>query len=201
MLASKESIDRVIAALTDHNIQTIVVSDRLQALAQVQTLIPSGASVVNGSSVTLQEIGYIDYLKAGTHGWHNRQADVIAEKDPIKQALLRKEASISDYYLGSVHALTEEGEMIIASGSGSQLPGIVYNAANLIFVVGAQKIVPDLAAGFVRLKEHVFPLENERVQKAYGYGATLAKTLIFHRELANSGRVVRVILVNESLGF
>ncbi len=201
LLAPADIITRVASKLEEHNIESIIVADKEEALEKIKELIPEGASVINGASTTLEEIGYIAYLKEGTHGWKNLQENVVAETDLAKQSLLRKQASIADYYLGSVHALTEGGELVIASATGSQLPSVAFNSANLIFVVGAQKIVPDLAEAFKRIEEHVIPLEDARMQKAYGMGTMLAKTLIFHREHPMMGRKVRVIFVNESLGF
>ena len=127
---------------------------------------------------------------------------ILAEKDPEKQKALRRQALISDYYLGSVHALSETGEMVIASNTGSQLPHIVYSSPNVIFVVGTQKIVPSVGEGQKRLREHVVPLEDERMKKAYGSGTALNKEFIYHAEnVAFTGRTVQVLLVNEKLGF
>jgi hypothetical protein len=82
---------------------------------------------MQGSSVTLEEIGLIDYLKSGKHQWSNLKDGIFAEREPAKQSLLRKQATMSDHYLGSVHALAETGEFVIASNTGSQLPNVVHN--------------------------------------------------------------------------
>lgn len=200
-LASKETVLKTAEALKARNLEVIVVNTKEEAFERVKDLIPKGASVNNGSSVTLQEIGVIDYLKGGGHGWNNLHAAVLAEKDPAKQAELRNLSSFADYYLGSVHALAETGEIVIASASGSQLPSLANTARNLILVVGAQKIVPTLEAALKRLREYVFPLEDQRMKNAGAAGTVLAKILIFEQEPAFMGRTVRVILVNEKLGF
>jgi hypothetical protein len=170
-------------------------------LEKIKELIPRGASVMNGSSTTLNEIGFVDYLKSGEHGWNNLHENIINEKNPVKQASLRKQALLSDYYLGSVHALTQEGEMVIGSNTGSQLPHIVYSSINLIFVVSTKKITANLDQALKRLHEHVIPLEDKRMQIAYGMGTNLSKTLIYSKEVAFNQRQVKVILVNEKLGF
>ena len=156
---------------------------------------------MNGSSVTLEQIGFVDYLKSGTHPWNNLHTGILAEKDPAKQGELRKQAVLSDYYLGSVHALSETGEFIIASNSGSQLPHIVFTSPNIIFVVSTQKIVPSLADGIKRLEEYVVPLEDKHMQELYGVGTAISKMVIFKREKPGSGRTVKMILVEEKLGF
>jgi len=178
-----------------------VVASGAEALAFIKTLIPKGASIMEGSSRTLEEIGLIEYLKSATHEWNNLHAGVLAEKDPVLQGRLRKEATISDYYLGSVHGLTEEGELLIVSNTGSQLPNIAFSSQNLIFVVGAQKIVPDMSVAIKRLKETVIPLEDANIQAKYGTHTLLAKSLVLHKENDMMGRKVHVIIVSESLGF
>lgn len=200
-LASADSINKVIEALKAHNIEAMVVGDRAAALAKIKELIPAGASVMNGSSRTLEEIGFVEYLKEGKHGWNNLHAAIAEEKDPAEQTRLRRQALFADYYLGSVHAATETGELIIASASGSQLSHLVSTSPNIVLVAGAQKIVPTLEEGLKRVREYVFPLEDARM-KALGYpGSMLAKILIFANEHSMMGRKVRLLLVNEKLGF
>ncbi len=200
-LASKETVLKTAEALKVRNIEAIAVNTKEEAFEKVKELIPKGASVNNGSSTTLQEIGMIDYLKGDSHGWNNLHAAVLAEKDPVKQTELRKLSSFADYYLGSVHALAETGEMVIASASASQLPSLAGAARNVILVVGTQKIAPNLEAALNRLREYVVPLEDKRMKSTGAPGTVLAKILIFEEEPAFMGRTVRVILVNEKLGF
>jgi hypothetical protein len=200
-LAADESINRVVEGLKTRNFNSIVVETGFQAVDNLKKLIPKGASIMNGSSTTLQEIGFIDYLKSNDHGWNNLHEAIVAEQDPTKQSLLRKQSLASDYYLGSVHALTEGGEILIASNTGSQLPNIAYGSQNVIFIVGAQKIVKDLPAGFERLANYVVGLEDQRMQKAYGMGTKHNKTLILHGESAFTGRKITLIIVKEKLGF
>lgn len=200
-LASNESIQTTIGELVKHNIEAVFVDTKKAALEKIKELIPSGVSVMNGTSTTLVEIGFVDYLKEGKHGWNNLHEAILAESDPAKQGKLRKESALSDYYLGSVHALSETGEFVVASNTGSQLPHIVFTSQNLLFVVGAQKIVPTLSEALKRLEEYVVPLENERSLKAYGVPTTLNKIVIFKGESPMIGRKVKMIIVKESLGF
>lgn len=200
-IPNADIISKTAEALRERGVEVFVVSDRAEALSKVKELIPKGASVNNGSSTTLNEIGFVDYLKSDTHGWNNLHAAVLAEKDPAKQAQLRKETVFAEYYLGSVHALAETGEMIIASASGSQLSSIVSTSPNLIFVLGAQKTTPTYEDAMKRLREYVVPLEDKRMKDAGMGGTVLAKILTFEREPEFMGRKVRVILVKEKLGF
>src|SRR5262245_10972394 len=143
-IASRESIDKTIVSLKDHGVDAEFVDTKEDALGKIKEIITVGASVMNGSSKTLEEIGFIELLKSDKHPWNNLHGEILAEQDPAKQAALRKHSVISDFYLGSVHAVSETGEMIIASNTGSQLPHIVFTSPNIIFVIGAQKIVPTL---------------------------------------------------------
>ena len=201
MLATQESITKTAAALQANGIEPIIVATGAEALAKIKELIPVGASVNNGASKTLEQIGYIDYLKEGKHGWNNLKAAIVAETDKVKQAALRKQASLSDYYLGSVHGLSETGEFVIASNMGSQLPNIVFTSPNPIFVVSTKKIVPTLSDAMERLEKIVVPLEDARIMAQNKVHVMLAKIVIFKKENPRIGRKVRMILVNEDLGF
>jgi hypothetical protein len=200
-LATSTSVETTITALKSHHYDAMVVQTKEEALKKIKELIPAGVSVMNGASKTLEQIGYIDYLKEGKHGWRNLHADILAETDPVKQGVLRKQSVLSDYYLGSVHALTETGEMVFASNSGSQLPHLAFTSPNIILVVGAQKITPTLTDALNRVEEVVIPLEDERMKGVYGFGTMYAKTLILRKENPAIGRSIKVIIVNEPLGF
>jgi L-lactate utilization protein LutB len=200
-LPSEETIARVVAALKEHGVEAIVVNNREEALAKMKELIPAGASLDNGASRTLEEIGYIDYLKEGKHGWNNLKEAVVRETDPAKQSMLRKQALLSDYYAGSVHAIAETGEMMFASMSGSQLPHLVFTSPHLVLVAGTQKIVPTLDEAFKRVREYVLPLEDARMKSTGAAGSMIAKLLILMQEPSFMGRTIQLILVKEKLGF
>jgi hypothetical protein len=200
-LATDQTIEATIKALGERNIEGLVVNTKEEVLEKIKSLIPAGASVMNGSSTTLQQVGYIDYLKEGKHGWKNLHEEILAEKDPAKQALLRRQSVVSDFYLGSVHAVAQTGELVFGSNSGSQLPHIVYTSQNLIFVVSTKKITPTLEEAVKRLEVHVVPQEDQRMMKASNVHTRLSKELIFRYEQPFGGRKVRVIFVKENLGF
>jgi len=200
-LAPAESISTVEKALTLNGFLPEIIATTTEALARIKELLPKGVSIMNGSSRTLEEIGFIDYLTNGQHGWKNLHDEIFAEKDAEKQMELRKYSVVSDFYLGSVHAVTESGEIVVVSASGSQFPHLAFTSPNVILVVGTQKIVSTLAEARKRIEEHVFPLEDDRM-KGMGYpGSMLGKELVLHKEHPMMGRKVHVILVNEQLGF
>lgn len=200
-LVSEEKVNMTVKALKTNGFMPEVVDTKEKALARIKELIPGGASVMNGSSTTLKEIGFIDYLKAGQHGWNNLHEAVLLEKDPEKQALLRKQSVLSDVYLGSAHAITQEGEILIASASGSQMPHLVYTSQTLILVVGTQKIVPTLSEALSRLRGYVYPLEDARMKEVGMGGSVMSKLLTLKVEPSFMGRKFHVIFVKEKLGF
>lgn len=198
-LAPQASIERVVAAVQGRGITPHFVPTKAQALAKIQSLIPEKSSVMTGSSTTLNQIGFTDLLKSGGHPWHNLKEAIVNEPDPEKQSALRQHSVLADYFLGSVHAVTEEGIALIASATGSQLPAYAFTSKNVIWAVGAQKIVSTLEAGFQRVREYTFPLEDARMKSTGAAGSTFGKWLIFEKE--TMGRDIHLILINEVLGF
>ena len=199
-LASDESVERTKKAAESRNIHIEYVSSKDDALIMVQNLIPAGAQVMTGGSETLQEIGFIDLLKSGNHPWNNLKEKIMAEKDEARQAELRAQSVLSEYFLGSIHAISETGELVFASATGSQLPSYAYTSRNVIWVAGTQKIVPTLADAIQRVEEYVFPREDARM-KSEGYsGSVIGKLLILKFEM-DSHRNLKLILVPEKLGF
>ena len=198
-LASKDTIKKVSKALGPRGIKADFAETKEDALKKLTGMIPAGAELMTGGSTTLEQIGFVDLLKSGKHKWVNLKDSILAEKDEKKQAELRKKSIASQYFIGSVHAVTHEGQVLVASASGSQIPSYAFSSDNVIWVVGAQKIVPTLEDGFERISECCFPLEDKRM-KSVGYpGSTIGKILIFEREIMP--RKLTLIFVNEKLGF
>jgi hypothetical protein len=198
--ASTAQVTRTIDALRERGIKVTLVESRADALAKVHDLVPAGATIMLGMSQTLQEIGLEAELISKQHPWINLKDDIVAEKDPARQQELRYQSTHAPWYLGSVQAIAETGEVLIASGSGSQLPSYSYTSPNLVWVAGIQKIVPTLEDGVRRIREYSLALEHLRMQKLGYPGAFLSKILIIERESELAGRNVNLILVNESIG-
>lgn len=199
-LPSSDTIEKTILGLKSRGIYVHLVETKEEALEKAKSLIPDGAEVMTGSSTTLQQIGFVDLLKSGNHPWKNLKEAIVAEKDPEKQGELRKLSVSSDYFLGSVHAITEAGETVTASASGSQIPSYAYASDNVIWIAGAHKIVPNLEAAFARIRDYVYPLEDARMKSTGAAGSVLAKMFIFEREVMPN-RHLHLILVNQVLGF
>jgi hypothetical protein len=202
ILPAPETIQRAAESVNARGIHTELVKTKEAALERVTALIPPGSVVMTGGSVTLKEIGFEDILVGGEHPWRNFKADLLAEKDPVKQSALRRQGTLAEYYLGSVNAIAESGELVFASGSGSQLPAYAFTSRNVIWVAGAQKIAPTLDDALRRVREYVLPLEDQR-QKSLGNkaGSRINRILIIEGEPAYLRRNLTLILVNQVLGF
>lgn len=197
-LPSNDGIERTIKALKANGIEAKFVQTGKDAKTEVLSLIPEGAEVMNMTSVTLEKISIVDeILKSGKYNAIRNKLTTMNESQVLER---RRLGAVSEYVLGSVHAVTEEGQVMIASQSGSQLPAYAFGGINIIWVVGAQKIVKNTEEGIKRIYEYCLPLESERAKKAYGVpGSAVNKVLIINKEI-QPGRII-LILVNEVLGF
>ncbi len=201
-LPSKEVISRTQKALMQNGIEAIVVPNRAEALKKVLSFIPEKAEVFTLTSVTLDEVGITK--EVNDSGRYSSVRNALYTLDPKTQAReQRKLGTAPDYAIGSAHAVTESGIVIVASFTGSQIPAYVYGAGNLIWVIGAQKIVRNLEEGLNRIHQYVLPKETARARKAYNLPDTFhsypSKILIFEKEI-QPGRV-KLVLVEEPLGF
>jgi hypothetical protein len=202
VLIAPERVQRTLESVNARGIHAELVDNKEAALKRIREIIPPDAVVMTGGSVTLHQIGLDAVLISGHHPWRNYKADLLAEKDPVKQSAMRRQGALAEFYLGSVNAIAETGELVFASGSGSQLPAFAYTSRNVIWVAGSQKITPTLEDALRRVREYVLPLEDQR-QKSLGNkgGSQINKILIIEGEPAYMRRNLTLILVNEILGY
>ncbi|MFE9204123.1 LUD domain-containing protein [Micromonospora sp. NPDC007230] len=196
--APAQRLERVAAALTEHGFVVEILDDAAAARARVQELIPEGAAVFTGASETLRLSGIDDDINISGRYDSVKSRGVRMDRATQRNEIWRA-LSVPDFIVGSVAAVTETGSLVAGSASGSQLPGYAGAAARAIWVVGAQKIVPDLPAALRRVEEHCLPLENERALKAYGKPSSLNRVLILNAEI-EPGRG-NVLLIREAIGF
>ncbi|MFC4405473.1 lactate utilization protein [Haloarchaeobius iranensis] len=198
-LPDEETIQATVENLEARGFDVVVVDTAEEALDTVVDAIPAGASVMNGHSTTLEEIGFVDYLNGDEHDWENLAGQVWSIDDDAERQQFRREAQAADYFLGSVNAIAETGALVAADASGSRIGAYPFAAGNLLLVSGVNKIVDDLDAAFERLEEFVFPLEDARAQDAYGAGSVVAKQLVYRQE--NEAGRTTVVLVRDDFGY
>lgn len=196
--ATEQRLERTAEALRANGYAVEVLDGPAAARARVKELIPAGDSVLTGASETLRLSGIDEDINASGRydairpkGWTMDRATQMRE--------IWRMMSAPDVIIGSVAAVTETGALVAASATGSQLPGYAGGAGHAIFVVGAQKIVPDLATALRRVEEHCLPLENERALGAYGKPSALNRLLVLNA-VPEDGRAT-VLLLRETIGF
>lgn len=196
-LATAEQVARTASALEANGMHTIVLDSGEEARDCVLEMIPAGAYVHNPPSRSLEQIGLKAAIETSTSIQNSRALTHTLDRR-TEQRKLRQLMSSPDVVVGSVHAVTEQGEVLLASATGSQLAAPAFGADKVIWVVGTQKIVPNLDEGFRRIREYSYPLEDRRTRLAYAQQSSINKLLIVNAE--QSSRIT-ILLVKANLGF
>lgn len=199
-LASTNEIETTIKALEANGIHAFDVDTAEEAKKEVLALLPKGVEVFTMTSVTLEETGIAKEINES--GSYNSVRNKLNAMDRNTQKReMTKLGAAPEYTIGSVHAVTQDGKIIIASNTGSQLAAYVYGAGHVIWVVGAQKIVKNVDEGIKRIYDYVLPLESVRLNKAYNLttGSNVSKLLIVNKEVTPER--ITVIVVRQKIGF
>ena len=196
--ASAESISRTIQALAARNVDAILVESREAALARLKELVPEGCEVFVSTSETLDTIGYTEYMH-GNDRYVNLHDRMLAQPDAASQREFRRTTTTADYFVGSVQAIAETGEIVVASGSGSQIGAFAYGARRVIMVAGTQKICPTLAEAEARTRGYTLEMHDRWLEGRGGSAAPIGKFMVMEHEPV-VGRIT-MILIPESLGW
>ena len=196
--APARRLERAAAALRANGFAAEILDDAAAARARVRDLVPDGASVLTGASETLRLSGIDEDINASGQ-YDAIRPRVLAIDRATGADEIRKLVVSPDFVVNSVAAITETGSLVLASGSGSQIPANAGGAAHAIWVVGAQKVVPDLSTALRRVEEHALPLENVRAQAIYGMPSAVNRLLILNAD-PRPGRGT-VLLLRETIGY
>lgn len=191
--AGDESINKTVTALSKNGIQAFTFDSKEELKKKFFELLPEKAEVMTMTSVTIDTLGISEEISNS-----GKYESVKNKLKLLDRKMQKKIGSVADYSIGSVHAVTENGEILIASATGSQLSAYAYASGNIIWVVGTQKIVENLEVGIKRIYEYSFPLENERAKKAYNTGSKVGKILTINSEVP--GRLT-ILFLKENIGF
>ncbi len=198
MVASDEQIKRTAKALEANGIHTLIAETGEDAKRMFFELVPDGSEVFLGASVTLEKLGIREMIdKSGRFDALRPKMFALDRKTQGRE--IRKIGGAPDYAAGSVNAVTEDGQVMIASNTGSQLSPYASSAGKVIWVVGAQKIVKDLDEGFKRIYDYVYRREDVHMRELYNIGTNVSKILIVNREIRPDR--ITMIIVKEELGF
>ena len=195
---SAKSISRAIEALAARNVDAVLVGSREAALTKLRELVPEGCEVFVNTSETLDAIGYTEYMH-GNDRYINLHDQMMSQPDPASQREFRRKTTTADHFVGSVQAIAETGEIVIASSSGSQIGAYSYGARRVILVAGTQKICPTLSDAETRTRG--FTLErHDRWLEGRGVAPTpIGKYLVLEHEPV-VGRI-SMVLIPESIGW
>jgi len=196
-LPDERVLAATVVALEEHGFSVEVAGDPDAARAAVLARIPAGSTVMTNTSVTLQETGIADAINAGDR-YDSARNRMLALDFATQAQQMKAIGGQPDYALGSVHAITAGGTLVIASASGSQLASYAWGAANVILVAGTHKLVPTLEAARQRIYQHSLPLEDARAVAAYGQHSQVGKILEIHQELP--GRI-HIVLIRQPIGY
>jgi hypothetical protein len=197
-LATEAQIERTTKALEANGIHTLIARDAAEAKRMFFELVPQGSEVFLGASVTLETVGIQMEIDKSGH-YDALRPKMFAMNRETQGDEIRKLGASPEIAAGSVAAVTEDGHVLIASNTGSQLGPYASGAGKVIWVAGSQKIVKDVNEGLKRIEEYCLPLEEEHMQQLYKRSTGLNKILIFNREF-RPGRAT-MIIVKEKLGF
>ncbi len=198
-IPAEKEIASSVKEIEARGIKVLRVQDGRLALARIEELIPPGAEIMNGSSTTLIEIGYLDLLKSEQHNWIDLARKLISENDDATRNEMRRKSVAAEYFLSGVNAIAATGELVSCDASGSRVGAWPFAAKHLVLVAGVNKIVPSLADALQRIREYAYPLEDARSKKVYGAPSQIGKCVILSNE-RQQGRVT-LILVNDQLGY
>ena len=197
-LANNESLNKTTGALKENGINALVVENGKAAKEKVFDFLPIGAEVMTMSSVTLDSLGISKEINES--GKYNSVRKKLMSMDrKTQEREMQKLGASPDWAIGSVHAVTQDGQVMIASNTGSQLGPYASGAAHVVWVVGTQKIVKDIDEAVERIYEHCLVLESERMKKLYGMASNVSKKLTISKEIRPNR--ITLIFVKQLLGF
>ncbi len=196
--ATAASISRTIEALAARNVEAMLLESREAALSKLKELVPEGSEVFVSTSETLDTIGYTEHMH-GNDRYVNLHDQMLAHTDPAAQREFRRKTTIADYFVGSVQAIAETGEIVVASGSGSQIGAFAYGARRVILVAGTQKICPTLADAESRTRGFTLERHDRWLEGRGARPTPIGKYLVMEHE-PMVGRI-SMILIPESLGW
>jgi hypothetical protein len=195
--ASEQTLQDVATALAERNLKPVMVDTGADARSAVLEMIPEGAEVHSGKSKTLEDIGlFHEFQDSGRYDFVRTR--MFAMDRATQGREIRKLIAAPDYMVNSAQAIIEEGVIVVASASASQIGPLASGAGRVIFVIGSQKIVPDLDAAYERILDYVLPYEDSRLFEAMGVHTFLARLLLLEREWQADRTTV--VLVREPVG-
>lgn len=199
-LAINDAIASAKKSLEEHGLTVFVTETGKEAKEKALSLIPKNAEIMTSASTTLEQLDILPTIN-DSGDYDSIKARLLKMDRNTQGSEMQKLGAAPEYVIGSVHAVTEDGKVVVASGTGSQLPSYSYGAQHVIWMVSTKKIVKNLDEALDRLYTHVLPQEDARIKKIYGpeHSSHVNKLFILNNE-GNKERIT-LIFVKEDLGF
>lgn len=204
----EHKIKRTVRALQRNRMDAHYVEDKEELLELLARLVPQGAKVASGGSITLDQTGVFQLLMEGGYDFYYRGRLHEATGEPLD---VYREAFTCDWYFTSANAVTEEGELYNVDGASNRVAAMLYGPANVVVVAGANKIVRNLEAAAHRVKNTAAPANATRLEKKTpcvpagscmdcGSEERICCNTVIHGFQRTPGRI-KVFLLPEDLGF
>lgn len=198
-------MEKLINSFKDCGYDAHFVKTKTEALELSKTYIKSGMSVGLGGSVSVQEIGLLDYLLNNKDiTVFNQYEDGISMDENIHR---RRQGLVSDIFVTSTNAITKDGKLVNADGSGNRVAAFSYGPKNVLVIVGINKIVEDVEAGFKRVMEvaavkNIARINNKAIEmgKEPKYNLDNIANKFSWVKADDKDRII-IILVDEELGY
>jgi len=197
----------IIKNLNKRQIEGFYCANKKSALQKALELIPKGASIGWGGSMTIIETGLMDAIQNGDYKIINRDTAKTLEE----QRKIYAEICLSDFFLMSTNAITLDGELINIDGRGNRVAFLCYGPQNVIILAGMNKVVSDIESGFKRVRDIASPPNTVRLNKKTPCSITgkcedcyspdcICGQFVVTRRSAVPNRI-KVILIGEELGY
>ena len=195
-----------LAVLKSCGYDAYFAKDKAEALSLAKSYIKPNMSVGLGGSESVKEIGLLDFLLENKEiTLHNQYETGISMEENIKR---RKQGLISDIFVTSTNAITKDGKLVNADGSGNRVAALSYGPTNVLLIVGINKIVDSLEDGFKRVMDVAATKNIDRMnKKAISFGKepkynldNIAQKFSWIKADDEIGRII-IILVDEELGY
>ena len=192
--------------LQSRHFEAYYCANKEEALAKALELIPKGASIGWGGSVTCQQIGLLEAVRQGDYHAFDRDACTT----PAEKEQLQKEAMFADVFLLSANALSLDGQMVSIDGTGNRVAPIVYGPKTVLVVAGMNKVTDTLEDAMRRARTVAAPMNQQRFGLPNPCTVTgtcadcksetcICNQILITRHCRPVGRI-KFILVGEDLG-
>lgn len=196
----------VVKALQKRHFEAYYCSTAAEALSQAIALIPEQDTISWGGSMTISQIGLLDYAKS-----HYKVIDRDTAKTPEERIELMRRGLLSDTFLMSSNAITEDGQLVNIDGNGNRVAALIYGPSNVLVIAGMNKIVKTLDEAYSRAHHTAAPAVVQRFPAAKTpcnitgscgecIGESSCCAQFVRTRLCRPARRIKVILVGENLG-